>query len=100
MQTAGLQLCESRESSKYGAAQCADYVGGCKGAGIGTSWTALCYPQFIWSGTLSGTKYWSPYLSSGIFNTTDACSNGSCPALLAFTVRCVLDLRINLETHC
>ena len=88
-----MQLCDQWERSKYGAAQC-KWLGGCQGAAFNTNWATHCYPNIIWSGTPSGSEYWSPHLNSGTFHMTGACTTGHCPVSLAFTVRCVLDLRL------
>ena len=79
------------KSSKYGAAQCYLLIGGCQGAATSTSWTAQCYPDIIWTSKAGGSGYYSPDLAYGSISY-GACSTGICPASMAFTVRCVLDL--------
>ncbi len=68
-------------NSGYGALQCNYHNTGCKGA-IADD----CYPNFVWSGTASGSSHYNRNLNSGTFNEN---SNG---VTYAFGVRCVLDL--------
>ena len=87
LQTTGLQLCDWYESSKYGAAQCGPFYGGCQGA-----MNNYCFPYVVWSSKQpSSTTHWSPELNGGkFFETLDPTGHNS---LHAFTVRCVLDLK-------
>ncbi len=89
--SADCQLCEYLESSKYGAARCGPFYGGCQGAAPGTSWANNCYPYGIWSSALSETGYhYNRELNAGSF--ANALIR---PAVASFGVRCVLDLKQN-----
>ena len=90
----GLQLCDNWESSKYGAAQCNELGGGCQGAAYGISANANnCFPIDLWSSTKAGSEYHALDLVEGTFRPYGPCGTGHCSSLLAFTVRCVLDLK-------
>ncbi|MCX4275529.1 MAG: hypothetical protein OSJ27_07115 [Candidatus Gastranaerophilales bacterium] len=69
------QLCDY--NSGYGALRCNNYSG-CPGSNNG--W---CYPNNVWSGTVSGSNYYRGYLNSGTFNVNGNVSTN------AFGVRCV-----------
>ncbi len=83
--TCGLQLCDTDNSSFYGAAHCARLTSGCQG-----SYNNHCRPYGLWSGAPYSLEYWSPLLSSGIFYLSEACDTGHCPDLFSFSVRCLL----------
>ena len=92
--SADCQLCEYHESSKYGAAQCGPFYGGCQGAAPGTSWANNCYPYGIWSSALSETGYYyNRELNAGSF--ANALIR---PAVASFGVRCVLVLKQILQS--
>ena len=82
--TDGLQLCDNWESSKYGAARCANLNGGCQGAS-----DTHCRPNTLWLYNLRSTgNYEHAWLNNGTLNTL----NGADTAFThAYSVRCVLD---------
>ena len=93
--TEGLQLCDWGESSKYGAARCGDYSGGCQGAIFSN-----CHPNHVWSSSQVGIYYQIYQLNGGSFGYGEnTCGNtgkyGKCALTYPFSVRCVLDLSIN-----
>lgn len=86
----GLQLCDWYESSKYGAAQCNQFNGGCQGAA-----NTHCYPYDIWSGTIMDSEGYHRgfYLAKGtLFGVSCDESRGKCSNTFTFSVRCVLGL--------
>ena len=90
MQTIGLQLCDANASSSYGAAQCSWLTYGCQGA-IGLH----CWPYWVWSTLVSSKgKAYDRVLNSGSF-TFDA--NSPHEITFAFSVRCVLDLKLFIQ---
>ncbi len=88
----GLQLCDWGESSKYGAARCGDYGGGCQGSIFGN-----CHANHVWSSSQVGSYYQIYQLNGGYFGYNEnTCGNtgkyGKCALTYPFSVRCVLDL--------
>ena len=90
-----LQLCDWYESSKYGAAQCGAFYGGCQGASLTRPGDANnCYPYAAWSSspaTSSGYYYVYDYKNGSFFNPFGTPGHVS---TFAVSVRCVLDLLI------
>ena len=58
----------------------------------------ICYPNIIWSSKKRQHRISPPDLGSGSINF-GACGNGICPASMAFTVRCVLDLKSDCRPY-
>lgn len=75
----------------YGTLRCSSGPSLCPGANGGN-----CWPNHVWSGALRETSYYSGFkLNSGSLTMTNACDGtGKCHYTNAFTVRCVLDLKI------